>query len=149
MVRTLVLTSVFWVVPAALSKAPLVGKWQVIITAPAAPGSSQKNTFIVNFDVSAMDTGSLVGRLLITDQQNRSVSGVWREVGKMISITYEPFCDPSQTVPCATFILLGKVKGGGAVIKGQLVVEWDTADSRNPALYQTDNGRFSGQVVTQ
>jgi hypothetical protein len=116
---------------------------------PAAPGSNQKNTVTVNFDVSPMDAGSLNGRLTITDQQNRMVSGVWREVGKMISITYEPACDPSQAVPCATFVLLGRVKGGGVIIKGRLIVEWDTPDGRNPALYETDNGKFSGQVVEQ
>jgi hypothetical protein len=116
---------------------------------PASPGSDQKNSFTVTLDVSPMDSGSLNGRLVVTDQQNRTVSGVWREVGKMISITYEPVCDTSQTVPCATFILLGKVKGGGTVIKGQLVVEWDTQNGGNPALYETDNGKFSGQAVGQ
>ena len=106
---------VLWTAPVAFCKAPLVGKWQVTITMPASPGSDQKNSFTVTLDVSPMDSGSLNGRLAVTDQQNRTVSGVWREVGKMISITYEPVCDTSQTVPCATFILLGKVKGGGSV----------------------------------
>jgi hypothetical protein len=140
-------TYLLWMVPAAFSKAPLVGKWQVTITMPTSPGSSQKNTFTVTLDVSPMDTGSLNGRLTVTDQQNRTISGVWREVGKMISITYEPVCDQSQPGPCATLVLLGKVKGGGTIVKGQLVVEWDTPDTRNPALYDTDNGKFSGQLL--
>jgi len=144
------LACLVWLAPDAFSKdPPLVGKWQVSVTLPASPGSSQKNSFTVNLDVSPMDAGSLNGRLTVTDQQNNMVAGVWREVGKMISITYEPPCSPSQGVPCATLILLGRVKGGGTVVKGQLVVEWDSPDSRNPALYDTDNGKFSGQLISQ
>jgi hypothetical protein len=128
---------------------PLVGKWLITITIPASPGSDQKNNLTLTLNVSPMDPGSLNGRLTVVDQQNRLVSGVWREVGKMISITYEPPCEPSQTTPCATLILLGRVKGGGTIVKGQVVVEWDSADARNPALYDTDNGRFSGQLLNQ
>src|SRR5215472_4002431 len=113
------------IVPAVLGKGlPLVGKWQVTITMPVSPGSNQKNSQTVTIDVSPMDSGSLNGRLTVTDQSNRTVSGVWREVGKMISITFEPVCDPSQGAPCSTLILLGRVKGG-VKIKGQVVVEWD------------------------
>ena len=137
-------------VPGAAAKdPPLVGKWQVTITMPASPGNSQKTNQMLILNVSSMDAGSLNGRLTVTDQQNNMVSGVWREVGKMISITFEPVCQPSHTGPCATLILLGRVKGGGTILKGQLVVEWDTPDGRNPALFETDNGKFAGQLLEQ
>ena len=146
----LLLCCAFWTAPPAMAKGPLlVGKWQITITMPASPGSSQKSSRTLILNVSPMDDGSLNGRLTVTDQDNKTVSGVWREVGKMISITYEPVCDSSPTAPCGTLILLGRVKGGGTVVKGQVVVEWDSQDSRNPALYDTDNGKFSGQLVEQ
>jgi len=144
----LLLSCAFWPVPPALAKGPLlVGKWQITITMPASPGSNQKSNHPVTLNVSPMDDGSLNGRLTVTDQDNKTVSGVWREVGKMISITYEPVCDASQAAPCATLILLGRVKGGGTIVKGQVIVQWDSQDSRNPALYDTDNGKFSGQLA--
>ena len=136
------------IVPAVAAKGlPLVGKWQVTVTMPVTPGSGQKNSQTLILNVSPMDSSSLNGRLTVTDQSNRTVSGVWREVGKMISITYEPVCDESQGAPCATLILLGRVKGGGTIVKGQVVVEWDRPDSSNPSLYATDNGKFSGQAL--
>jgi hypothetical protein len=145
---TLLLVSVSSTIPHAAAKGlPLEGKWQVTITMPASPGSNQKNSQMLIFNVSPMDSSSLNGRLTVTDQSNRTVSGVWREVGKMISITFEPVCDQSQVAPCSTLIMLGRVKGGGTMIKGQVVVEWDRPDSSNPALYETDNGRFSGQAL--
>ena len=134
--------------PAVVGKGlPLVGKWQVTITMPGSPGSGQKNSQTLTLDVSPMDSGSLNGRLTVTDQSNRTVSGVWREAGKMISITFEPVCDQSQGAPCLTLILLGRVKGGGTIMKGQVVVEWDRPDNSNPSLYATDNGKFSGQAL--
>jgi len=134
--------------PAVVGKGlPLVGKWQVTVTMPVSPGSAQKNSQTLTLNVSPMDSGSLNGRLTVTDQSNRTVSGVWREVGKMISITFEPACDESQGAPCATLLLLGRVKGGGTIVKGQVVVEWDRLDGSNPSLYLTDNGKFAGQAV--
>ena len=144
---TLLVAWASWTSPLVMAKGlPLVGKWQVTITMPVSPGSNQKNSQTVTIDVSPMDSGSLNGRLTVTDQSNRTVSGVWREVGKMISITFEPVCDPSQGAPCSTLILLGRVKGG-VIIKGQVVVEWDRTNSSNPSLYATDNGKFAGQSL--
>ena len=147
-VTLLFLSCLFWMVAPALAKGPLlIGKWQITITIPASPGTSQKSSQALTLNVSPMDEGSLNGRLTVTDQNNKTVSGVWREVGKMISITFEPVCDESQGAPCATLLLLGRVKGGGTIVKGQVVVEWDRLDSSNPSLYATDNGKFSGQAL--
>ena len=119
----------------------LDGRWQVTITIPEAPGS--RNTRDQTVRLSATPLGdSLVGRLTITDEQSRTVGGVWRQVGKQISITYEPFC-PEGDGACATLILIGKVKGD-LLKKGQVIVLWDTPNEQNPTSYETSNGAFSG-----
>ncbi|HKV40439.1 MAG TPA: hypothetical protein VJX67_14595, partial [Blastocatellia bacterium] len=107
----LVLVSVFTLVaaPAAFAGDPFVGQWQVTMTFQAAPGSKIQQTSMVTM-VASPHGDSLVGRLTVTDSQNRTVGGVWRHVGKKISITYEPPCDPSSPNPCATLVLLGRLK---------------------------------------
>jgi len=137
----------FFATPRALGQDLLVGTWTATITFPAAPGSSQTVTSTVTFNVTPRGK-SLVGRMTITDDQGRVVAGVWREVGKSISITYEPVCDPSSGAPCGTFLLTGKVKPGNGTIKGtRAIVIWDTPNTQNPALYDTDNGSFSASAV--
>ena len=137
------------IAPPVYSADGLVGAWTVTITIPSAPGSQQTVTSTVTFNVTARGK-ALVGRMTITDDQNRTVAGVWREVGKSISITYEPFCDPSSPGPCATILLIGKVKAAAGVIKGsKAIVIWDTPNSRNPALFSTSEGTFSAVVAAQ
>ena len=100
---------------------------------------------MVNLDVSPRGD-SLHGRLNITDESGRTVGGAWRQVGKNVSIAYELPC-PGD-VPCASVILLGRIKGSGALIKrGSVVVMWDTANNKNPALFDTSNGSFRGTRI--
>ena len=128
--------------PDALAGNELAGQWTLTITIPESPGSNTTRTFTVNLDVSPRGE-SLHGRLNITDEAARTVGGAWRQVGKSLSITYELPCPGDG--PCASLILLGRVKGGGVKIKnGTVIVMWDTTNNRNPALYDTSNGSFRG-----
>jgi len=131
--------------PAAFASNDLTGRWSFTITIPDSPGSTNTLTFTVNLDVSPRGD-SLHGRLNITDESGRTVGGAWRQVGKNVSIAYELPC-PGD-VPCASVILLGRIKGGGALIKrGSVVVMWDTANNKNPALFDTSNGSFRGTRI--
>ena len=132
----------FLLEPSVLAAAKLEGQWTLAITIPEAPNSATTRTLTLNMNVSPRD-GSLHGRVTMTDEAGRTVSGAWRQVGKSVSIAFELPC-PGD-VPCASVILLGKVKGGGFVIKkGTVIVMWDTANKKNPALFDTSNGSFRG-----
>ena len=132
-------------VPVALAGNELDGRWTLTITIPAAPNSSTTRSFNVTLNASPRGD-SLHGRLTITDEAGRTVGGAWRQVGKNISIAYELPCPGDG--PCASLVLLGRVKGGGVLIKkGSVVVMWDTPNSKNPALYDTSNGSFRGTRV--
>jgi len=129
----------------AIAGNELAGKWTVRITIPEGPRSEVARTFFVTLNVSPRGE-SLHGRVTITDGAGRTVGGVWRQVGKQVSIAYELPC-PGD-VSCASLIMLGRVKGGGVLMKrGEVIVMWDTANSGNPALYDTSNGTFRGDRV--
>ena len=128
--------------PAALAGKKLQGRWQLTITIPDPPISDKLRTLLVTIDVSPRV--DLQGRLTISDQVGRTVGGVWRQVGKNVSIAYELPCSPGEQ--CASLVLLGKVKEGGVKIKnGTVIVMWDTPNEQNHALYDTSNGSFSGE----
>src|ERR1044071_5385949 len=74
--------------PANAAGQSFEGRWMFTITIPESPTSNANRTFTVTLDVSPRGD-SLNGRLTVTDADNRSVSGAWRQVGKRISITYE------------------------------------------------------------
>ncbi len=121
------------------------GIWVLTITIPESPTSSTKRTFTVNLNVSPRDN-SLHGRMTITDGDNKTVSGAWRQVGKKFSITYELPCPDDGSQPCASLVLFGKMKAGNnSIKKGTVIVMWDTANDRNPALFDTSNGTFTGE----
>ena len=128
--------------PRAMAAAKLDGRWTLTINIPDGPNSSTTRTLALTMDVSPRN-GSLHGRVTLTDEAGRTFGGAWRQVGKRVSITYEMPC-PGD-VPCGSVILLGKVKGGGFLIKkGTVIVMWDTPNDRNPAFYDTSNGSFRG-----
>jgi hypothetical protein len=137
----------FVAVPRAKCQNPLVGNWTATITIPSGPGSTDMVSSTVTFNVSPRGN-SLVGRMTITDDQGQVVAGVWRNVGKQISITYEMPCDPTSTTPCGTLVLRGKVKTAVGQIKGTTAfVMWDKPNGQNPALYSTSNGSFSAAAA--
>lgn len=134
-------------VPVEAGGKSLDGRWLFTITIPESPTSSAKRTFTVTLDVSPRGD-SLHGRLTVTDAENRMVSGAWRQVGKGISITYELPCPADGSTPCATLVMLGKIKGENNLVKkGTVIVMWDTPNDNNPALYDTSNGKFSGERI--
>ena len=133
---------IFTLAPFAFAGNELTGLWTLRITIPESPTNATSRTFTVTMVVSPRGD-SLHGRANITDQAGKTVGVAWRQVGKSVSLAYELPC-PGEG-PCASLILLGRVKGGGVLIKkGSVIVVWDTPNDRNPALYDTSNGSFRG-----
>ncbi len=128
----------------ALAAKSFDGKWQFIVTIPAAPGSSEKVIFTLNVEASPRGQ-SLHGRAMLTDFADQTVPGVWRQSGKQVSLTLEMPC--AENTPCATLILKGKIKQDTLFKKGDVIVMWDSENSRNPALYDTSNGSFTGTRI--
>jgi hypothetical protein len=138
----LILVAVLAVAPSALASKKFEGRWSVSITIPVAPNSNDKRTFVVNFDVGPRGD-SLHGRITITDEQGRTTGGVWRQVNKKVSATYELPC-PEDGSPCASLVLIGKLKSSNSKIKkGDVIVMWDTENQQHPALFDTSNGSFN------
>lgn len=119
------------------------GRWSFTVTIPVSPTSNAQRTFTVTLDVSPRGE-SLNGRLTATDDLGRTVSGAWRQVGKRISIIYELPCADDGSEPCASVLMIGKMKND-LMKKGTVVVMWDTPSDTNPALYDTSNGKFNGE----
>jgi hypothetical protein len=120
----------------------LDGKWRLNITIPVSPNSIETRTLTVEVEASPRGD-SLHGRMMIRDAENRTVGGVWRQVGKRVSITYELPC--TNEAPCASVVMIGKIKAENARIKGgSVVVMWDTPNPNNPAQYDTSVGSFTG-----
>jgi hypothetical protein len=117
------------------------GKWRLTITLPVAPNSAETRTFTVDVDASPRGD-SLHGRMMISDAENHTVGGVWRQVGKRVSITYELPC--TSAAPCASVVMIGKIKVENTRIKGgSVVVMWDTPNPSNHAQYDTSVGFFT------
>ena len=124
----------------AFAAAKFTGRWSLTVTIPESPGSNTNRTFTVNVDASPRE--GLHGRMTITDAEGQTVGGAWRQAGKKVSVTYELPC--TGDTPCASLILIGKIKSGGVKIKnGNVIVMWDTTNDHNPALYDTSNGSFT------
>jgi hypothetical protein len=123
----------------------LEGRWSISVTIPAAPNSSEQRTLALNLDVSPRGD-SLHGRLVVTDDQSRVFSGVYRQSGKKVSITFELPCDGDGASTCSTVVLSGKIKNK-IRLKGSAVTLWDSGNSQNPALFDTSNGNFSGDRI--
>ena len=131
----------FLSLPVLGAKKAFDGKWRVTLTIPVAPDSNETRTFTVAMDVNPRGE-SLHGRMMITDEENKIVGGVWRQVGKRVSITYELPC--TSDAPCASVVLTGKMKAEFTKIKfGDVIVMWDTPNPNNHAQYDTSTGTFT------
>lgn len=117
------------------------GRWRLTITIPEAPGSNLTRTLVFIVDASPR-IDSLHGRMTLTDDASRTVGGVWRQVGKRVSITNELPCVPDA--PCASLVMIGKIKGE-IIKRGDVIVMWDTPNPNNHAQYDTSNGTFSAE----
>lgn len=140
---TVALALLFVGLPAEVAGKGFDGRWFFTVTIPESPTSNVQRTFTVTLDVSPRGE-SLNGRLIATDDSGRTVSGAWRQVGKRISITYELPCPEDGSAPCASVVMVGKMKGD-FMKKGTVIVMWDTPSDTNPALYDTSNGKFNGE----
>jgi len=129
--------------PSVLAAAPLDGAWTFTINIPESSVSANQRTLVVTVVASPRD-GALVGKLTVTDANNVTVAGAWRQQGKNVSITYELPCAGTGDNSCATLILKGKIKSG-KIRTSQVIVLWDAANNRNPALFDTSNGTFAAQ----
>jgi hypothetical protein len=146
-IRILTVTAclLFLALPAFSAGKAFDGKWRLNITIPVAPNSSETRTFTVDVDASPRGE-SLHGRMMITDNVGRVVGGVWRQVGKRVSITYELPC--TNEAPCASLVMIGKIKVENTKIKGgSVVVMWDTPNASNHAQYDTSNGTFTATRI--
>jgi hypothetical protein len=142
-IPTVALALLFVTLPATVAGKGFDGRWHFTITIPESPTSNVQRTINVTLDVSPRGD-SLNGRLTATDDSGRAVSGAWRQVGKRISITYELPCPEDGSAPCASVVMVGKMKND-MMKKGTVIVMWDTPSDTNPALYDTSNGKFSGE----
>jgi hypothetical protein len=127
--------------PSVSAANSLEGRWALNITIPRSPGSRETRTFTINIDVTPLQ--GLVGRMTITHPDNVTVGGAWRQTGKRASITYELPCPGSDGSPCATLVMLGKVKGD-RLKKGKVIVMWDTPNDDDPSFFDTSLGAFNG-----
>ncbi|MCI0490347.1 MAG: hypothetical protein L0229_27455 [Blastocatellia bacterium] len=138
----IILPCLFMMNSSAFAGKAFDGQWSVNITIPESPTSNKNQTFTVNFDASPR-ASSLHGRMTITDQEDRTVGGVWRQVGKKVYVTYELPCTGEG--PCASLVMKGKIKNQNTQLKkGKVIVMWDTPNEQNTALYDTSNGKFNG-----
>jgi len=119
------------------------GEWTLTITRPTAPGS-QKQSFTVNA-VAGPRSGSLHGRVMLTDSENRVFPGVWRQTNKKASITFELPCEDGSL--CGTVVMFGKIKPNTRIKKGTVIIMWDTPNDDDPALFDTSKGTFTAERV--
>lgn len=125
------------------------GRWLLTVSIPDSPGSSNLRTFNISLDVAPRGD-SLVGRLTVIDDQNRTVGGVWRQLGKRVTLSYELPCPDSAGTPCASLVLMGKIiPDTGKFKKGKVIVMWDTVNDRDPSFFDTSVGAVTGNRVLQ
>ena len=129
--------------PASSAGKLFEGQWQLTVTIPVAPGTKERRTFTLEVDAGPRGD-SLHGRMTVRDDRGRTVGGVWRQVGKRVSITFELPCSEGEF--CASVVMIGKIKGEGftRIKGGSVVVMWDTPSENNYAMYDTSNGTFTG-----
>jgi hypothetical protein len=132
--------------PASAAGKLFEGKWRLEVTIPVAPGAKERRTFTLEVDAGPRGD-SLHGRMTIRDERGRAVGGVWRQVGKRVSITFELPCSEGEF--CASVVMIGKIKGEGftRIKGGTVVVMWDTPNNDNYAMYDTSNGTFTGTRI--
>jgi hypothetical protein len=129
-------------IPVSSQSKKLDGRWALTLSIPEAPRSNTRQTLLLTLDASPRDN-SLHGRVTITDPFNRVFGGVWRQVGKKVSITFEMPCGMDE--PCASLVLLAKLKKKTLLKKGEVIMMWDTSNNNDPSLFDTSKGTFSGQ----
>jgi hypothetical protein len=130
--------------PAADAKKLWKNEWIITVTIPDSPSGNQFGTrafTILARNFNAPPSPLPLRKLTATSDDETAVQGVWRQVGKDFSMTFELACAPGST--CGTLIVRGRFKSQ-TTMRGQAYVVWDTPDSENVARFETVNGTFEG-----
>jgi hypothetical protein len=127
--------------PPPSSAAQLDGRWTLTVTIPDGPRSRNTRTFVLTADVSPRGA-SLNGRLTLTDGEN-TFPGVWRQAGKRVSMAFE-LCPGPFGSPCASLIMVGKMKPETRLKKGRIIVMWDTPNDDDPSFHDSGSANFGG-----
>lgn len=130
--------------PTASAKKLFKGEWVITITVPDSPTGNHFGTQTFTILARKFDfppSPLPLNKLTATKQGGPAVQGVWRQIGKNFSLTFEIPCDEGAI--CGTVILRGKIKPAD-FMKGDAFVIWDTRDDENVARYETVNGTFQG-----
>jgi hypothetical protein len=130
--------------PVADAKKLWKNEWIITVTVPDSPSGNHfgTRTFTIlarNFD--SPPSPLPLRKLTATAADGTEVQGVWRQVGKKFSLTFELPCEPGA--PCGTLIVRGGFKLQ-VTMRGQAYMIWDTPDPDNIARYETVNGTFEG-----
>jgi hypothetical protein len=131
-------------VPTASAKKIFKGEWVITITVPDSPTGNRFGTQTFTILARKFDfppSPLPLNKLTATAQGGTAVQGVWRQVGKNFSLTFEMPCESG--VSCGTVILRGRIKPKDFT-QGTAFVIWDTRDDENVARYETVNGTFQG-----
>jgi hypothetical protein len=122
------------------------GRWLLTLTIPDGPGSRNTRTIVLVADIRSRGT-SLNGKLTLTDADNRTFPGVWRQIGKRLSIAFEFPCPGPSGSPCASLILISKMKPATHLKKGRVILMWDTPNDRDPSFYDSTAASFVGDRI--
>ena len=120
------------------------GEWVITVTAPDSESGFHFGVKTFTFRASVNDSPPSplpLQQFSATSDDGMVVQGVWRQVGKKFSLTFELPCNEGE--PCSTVILRGKMKSK-TQMSGQTILVLDVRDRRNAAGYETVNGTFQG-----
>ena len=118
-------------------------QWVITVTIPDSATGNQfgTRTFTIrarNFNEPPSPLP--LRKLTATADDGTAVQGVWRQVGKNFSLTFELPCQSEEV--CGTVILRGTFKK--QTVSGRAYVMWDSRDGENRAGFETVNGSFEG-----
>lgn len=130
--------------PVADAKKLWKNEWIITVTVPDSPSGNQFGTRTFNIlarNFNAPPSPLPLRKLTATADDAVPMQGVWRQVGKDFSLTFELPCAEGST--CGTLIVRGRFKSK-TTMRGQAYVVWDTPDQDNVARFETVNGTFEG-----
>ena len=118
-------------------------QWVITVTVPDSPTGNHLGTR--TFTIRARNFNEPpsplpLRKLTATAETGTAVQGVWRQIGKNFSLTFELPCEAEAA--CGTVILRGTFKK--LTMSGRAYVMWDTRDGENLAGFETVNGSFEG-----
>ncbi|HYP27048.1 MAG TPA: hypothetical protein VE262_10055 [Blastocatellia bacterium] len=130
--------------PVADAKKLWKNEWIITVTVPDSPSGNHFGTRTFNIlarNFNAPPSPLPLRKLTATAEDTTAVQGVWRQVGKNFSLTFELPCEPGST--CGTLLVRGRFNSK-TTMRGQAYMVWDTPDPENVARFETVNGTFEG-----